>query len=176
MPHHDDFVLVLPPEILRRYDARLLDPSTASRPRDDTPPSPTAYRGGRLLVGGLLGVSVAERIDRLQKALSEADYDVTLSPDQQDEGFGRWLLEIIESEGVVRRVEDKEQAQALRSRAMGEGWRERITSLDPGARIGRLTVKELDRGAQTRVLISASDGVTGAPDPWELLILSLIHI
>jgi hypothetical protein len=48
----DDPVISVPPEVLARYNARVLDPSTAHRVVDQPPPSPTVYLADRLLVRG----------------------------------------------------------------------------------------------------------------------------
>ena len=167
MPHHDDFVLVLPPEILRRYDARLLDPETAPRPRDGSVPSPTAYLNGRLLVRGLLGVSAPDRIARLEGALREAGLPVRLLPDAREQSFSRWLSGVLDGDGSGR-VSPQDAPRG----AMDQGWQARITQLEAKAQIGRLSLAELDRASQTRVHVRTDEGAEGAPDPWELLLVA----
>lgn len=164
MPDRDDVVLSLPPEVLRRYDARVLDPGTASRPRGRPgPPTSTAYLGGRLLVAGLLGVSALGRIGQLEEVLQESGYDVRLRPDRLDEVLGRWLMTAFDGQPFL----DPKEAEELESRPLGP--REEITRLSVERELGPISVRALDGGAQTRVFVQAK-AVDGAPDPWDLVV------
>lgn len=161
----DDVALALPPEVLRRYDARLLDPTTAPRsPGTDAPPRVTAYRNRRVLVTGLLGVSGAERIDTLQRVLDEAGYALTLRADALDEAFTRWVGRAAEGQPFL----DDSESKRLVSAPMTA--RDEVTRLDPERRIGALRVADLDAAAQTRVYLVSTDAGVVEVDPWEVVL------
>ena len=91
MADDDDLlVLEIPTEVLRRHDARVLDPQTAARPAPKEPgraaaaPGPTAYRSSSLLVRGLPGRGAAGTLQRLRSAAERAGYDVQLVVDEAD--------------------------------------------------------------------------------------------
>ncbi|ANS78482.1 peptidase S8 and S53, subtilisin, kexin, sedolisin [Serinicoccus hydrothermalis] len=169
MPHRDAVELTLPSALLRRHDARLLDPSTAAREttRDGAglqAPSATAYRNSRLLVTGLLGLSAVDRIGELERVLREAGFDVSLRPDAADEAFTRWLLLAVETG-----AEDGAGKEFERVRSTPLGPEDTVTRVDPGLRVGALSARELDAGYASRVFVVPGSG-TREPDPWALLL------
>ncbi|WP_281964687.1 S8 family serine peptidase [Serinicoccus marinus] len=169
MTQRDAVELFLPPALLRRHDARLLDPSTAARERARdgsalAAPSATAYRAGRLLVSGLLGVSAVDRIDELERVLRAAGFEVSLRPDVADEAFTRWLLLAVETGAEDGGGKEFEQ---VRSAPMGPD--DPVTRIDPGLQVGALGVRELDAGYASRVFVVPGEGVR-EPDPWKLLL------
>lgn len=170
MPHVEPVDLHLPSSLLRRHDARVLDPATAPReedPRSGTrlpAPSATAYLNTRLLVAGLLGVSAADRVGELQRVLREAGYAVSLRTDTADEAFGRWLLQAVESGAEPGAGKDVEQVVSGPMDPDDE-----VTRLDPGLQVGAVTVAELDEGYASRVYV-VPDARVEEPDPWSLLL------
>ncbi|WP_298891141.1 S8 family serine peptidase [uncultured Serinicoccus sp.] len=170
MPDVEPVDLHLPGSLLRRHDARVLDPATAPREGDPRTgrrlpaPAATAYLNTRLLVAGLLGVSAADRVDELQRVLREAGYAVTLLPDAADEAFGRWLLLAVESGAEPGAGKDFEQ---VRGGPMDPD--DPVTRLDPGLRVGSVSVAELDAGYASRVYV-VPDARVEEPDPWSLLL------
>jgi len=170
MPHRDAVDLALPSSLLRRHDARVLDPATAPReldPRtgDSLPaPSSTVYLTTRLLVAGLLGLSAVDRIEELQRVLREAGYAVSLRPDAADDAFGRWLLVAVESGADAGVGKEFEQ---VRSAPMDP--EDPVTRIDPGLRVGEVGIEEIDEGYASRVYVVPDAGVQ-EPDPWSLLL------
>ncbi|WP_151524516.1 S8 family serine peptidase [Serinicoccus kebangsaanensis] len=169
MPHRDDVAPSLPPSLLRRFDARVLDPSTAptegagTAGRGARTPSATAYLNRRLMVAGLLGVSAIDRIAELQRVLREAGFPVELRTDAADEAFGRWLVLAVETgadEGVGKEFAD------VRSAPMDPD--DPVTRIDPDLRIGTVSAAQLDAGYASRVFVVAEDGEE--PDPWRLVL------
>ncbi|WP_122262435.1 S8 family serine peptidase [Ornithinimicrobium cerasi] len=93
----DMLVLDLPPEVLRRHGARVLDPVTA--PRDPAaeeeggPRSPgtTTYLTSTLLLRGLPGRSAGRTLERLRGTAENAGYAVELTVEETDLAFEEWL-------------------------------------------------------------------------------------
>lgn len=97
-------VLHVPPDVLRRYAARLLDPVTA--PPDPTRkgsdptrrgPGPTAYLTTSLLVRGLPGPEVDAVVERLQEAADRAGRAVRLVVDPAEDGHLAWFRRVGEA-------------------------------------------------------------------------------
>jgi hypothetical protein len=55
-------LLSVPPEVLTRYNARVLDPATAAKVADQPPPRPTVYLADRLIVSGSADGQIREEI------------------------------------------------------------------------------------------------------------------
>jgi hypothetical protein len=89
----DMLVLEIPPEVLRRHGARVLDPVTAPRDPapdpggDPRPPATTAYLTSSLLLRGLPNGRAAGTLERLQSAARTAGYAVELTVDEADLAF-----------------------------------------------------------------------------------------
>lgn len=134
MSDRDTFVLSLPPWVLRRRGARMLDPVTAPRPVKGDQVSPrvassTAYLEGRLLVRGLPSRAAQERSGELEALLERRGYQVQLRVDPQDESFEGLLSQVVgEQDGVVEAFDE-----AYQTRLLVEPVGERPQDVDPWA-------------------------------------------